>query len=138
MLPDTGDRTPYLQLALDARKVINALLRFMQTEDDVDPELLGSIQDASCSLRAISDRTSLFAHLQGRSAFEHYEQIQILGEVRETLKDDRLIEKLNAIIDRNVDAAARRRHAGNVVAFFSALESRALHHYKKAPVHTFA
>lgn len=138
MLPTIGDRTPYLQLALNAREVINALLRVRQAHEQVPAALLLAIEDAVASLTAVSERGSLFDHLREPSAFTRYEQIQTLAEVRDALKDDRLIEKLNTIIRPDADPDQRWQYAGDVLRFFSALESRALHHYKQAPTHVFA
>ena len=131
MLLTSGERIHYLSLALDARKAIKALCKLVET-GQANPELKRSIGDVVAYLNAVKGGGDLYAHLAGRSSFEHFEQIQTLDEVKNALNDERLTANLKSVLAAKNDKS-RREGAKYAIGFFSKLEARALHHYNQPP-----
>ncbi len=130
MVSASTDRTNYLSLALDARKTIKALGHLLQTGSE-SPELRQSLDDTVESLRALTSGGSLFSRLHGGSAYESYEQIRALQEIRLTMKDEHLADRLSAV-GANRDPAEENRNIEWAITFFSALENRALQRYNRS------
>jgi hypothetical protein len=127
MVSVNTDRTNYLSLALDARKTIKALMQASETGTET-PQLKGAIDDTVESLRALSSGALLFSHLQPQSPYQHYEQVKTLDEVQSAMKDEHLADRLSELKD-TVDPAHREKIIKLAIAFFSALENRALQRY---------
>ena len=127
MVSVNTDRTNYLSLALDARKTIKALMQASQTGTET-PELKGAIHDTVESLRALSSGALLFSHLHPQFPYQHYEQVKTLEEVQSAMKDEHLADRLSELKD-TVDPAHREEIIKLAIAFFSALENRALQRY---------
>jgi histidyl-tRNA synthetase len=130
MITRTEDRTPYLTLALDARKIVNGLLQYIN-HGDLRPNVQTYVGTLVNSLNALSTEGNLFDHLQQPSFFEHFEQIRTLVEVRKSVHDDHLIEKLQNFLNADPGNAATRAEAKDVLKFISALEARALQRYNQ-------
>lgn len=135
MLTPTSDSTNYLSLALDARKTIKALVAF--SENGVqNADLQTALNDAAESLKALNSGEALFAHLKPASSYEFYEQISTLQEVQLSMKDERLPEKLEMVVNAaNVDQ--RRDSAELALRFFVALENRALQKFSRSAGSSF-
>jgi hypothetical protein len=131
MVNTTADSANYLSLALDARKAIKALLQFSEKGTE-SVELKEALNDTVESLRALAvEGSSLFGRLHAQSPYQYYEQIKTLQEVQSAMKDERLADKL-ADLGSNRDPTQRREHIELAIAFFSALENRALQRYHRS------
>jgi hypothetical protein len=93
--------------------------------------------DVVASLDAISIGGPLFGHLTAPSSFEHYDQIQVLADVRSAFDDDQLAPKLKSILIADGDSPARQQNIDLAIEFFAALETRALRKYNEAAVPSF-
>lgn len=127
MVSVNTDRTNYLSLALDARKTIKALMQASETGTET-PQLKGAIEDTVQSLRALSSGALLFANLHPQFPYQHYEQVKTLEEVQSAMKDQHLADRLSELKD-TIDPARRKEIIELAIAFFSALENRALQRY---------
>jgi hypothetical protein len=131
MQADTEVRSRYLELALDARKVIDPLMTYFETGESTAP-LLESVQDAAESLRSIVHPAQFSAH--SKLAFEHYEQVLMLEEVRPSKDRGALLADLNTLLLPANDASAKKQAAYRVIEFFFAVETRALQYYARPPI----
>ncbi len=127
MATSFGDPTNYLSLALDARKVANALRQFSKTGVK-SRELVESLRDTVDSLNALQSGEALSSRLH--STYEYYEQIRTLKEVQQSMKERELIQKLASIVSGRKTEAQKR--AGIAVRFFTRLENRAMQRYNHA------
>jgi|ERR1700722_9188352 hypothetical protein len=128
MLPESNAR--YLSLALDARKVIDALVLFVKETDVPRMEVLvGGVLE---SLSAAHDRERLFSSTQRRSLFGDYERMQTLEEVKRKFPAEDISERLQQVLRKDIDAGLRRKNAEQAIQFFCALEGRALERYTQA------
>ena len=130
MVSANTDRTNYLSLALDARMIIRALLEFSETGNETE-RLRDAINDTANSLRALTSGAPLFSHLHDHFPYQYYEQIKTLQEVNNAMHEENLADKLSAIIS-TADAEQRRPNLDLAIAFFSALENRALQRYSSS------
>ena len=128
MLAESNAR--YLSLALDARKVIDALILFVKETDTPRMEtLVGKVLE---SLNASSDRERLFSSAQRRSLFGDYERMQTLEEVQRDFPTENIGDRLQELLRKDIDAELRKRSAEQAIQFFCALEGRALERYTQA------
>jgi len=130
MVSVNTDRTNYLSLALDARKTIKALILASETGSKT-PELKEAIDDTVKSLRALSTNSLLFAHLHPQFPYQHYEQVKTLQEVQSAMGNADLADRLSELSELNdaAEPAHRQELLKLAMAFFSALENRALQRY---------
>lgn len=129
MSSESEVRSRYLALALDARKVIDALIVFVDQE--VREEGLDqSLQEVINSLQA--KREDIFSPLRNRLAFsEYYEQVRTVGEA---LTDRAaIIEKLETVKARQATVEKQKQDAFEAIKLLSAIESRALYYYRPQP-----
>lgn len=131
MVSANTDRTNYLSLALDARMIIRALLQFSETGNETE-QLKEALKDTVESLRALTSGGALFSRLHAQFPYQYYEQIKTLQEVRTAMNDDHLADRLSAISDTE-DVKEREQNLQLAIAFFSALENRALQRYNSSP-----
>jgi hypothetical protein len=131
MIADAEIRDRYLSLALDARKIIDDLVVFVEEgrrPQDFQPRL----QDAVESLRRASGERNIFAPLRNNLPLEHYEQIRTVEEVTNAAAPGgKVIDDLSQILDETADPEARKNSAFDAIEFFYALERRALHNYNQ-------
>jgi hypothetical protein len=128
MLAESNAR--YLSLALDARKVIDALILFVKETDTPRMEtLVGKVLE---SLNASTDRERIFSSAQRRSLFGDYERMQTLEEVKREFPTENIGERLQELLRNDVDAQLRKKSAEQAIQFFCALEGRALERYTQA------
>lgn len=130
MVHGNTDRTNYLSLALDARKTINSLLKASETGEQ-SRELKEAITDTVESLRALSTGDLLFANLRPQFLYQYSEQVKTLEEVDSEMKDANVADKLSAL-NQPVSAEEKREIFKFAMAFFSALENRALQRYSNS------
>jgi hypothetical protein len=135
MVSVNTDRTNYLSLALDARKTIKALRQASETGNESD-ELKGAIEDTVESLRALSTGALLFARLHPQFPYQHYEQVKTLEEVQSAMKEEHLADRLSEL-NRTADPGHREELIKLAIAFFSALENRALQRYNTSASSAF-
>jgi hypothetical protein len=111
MSSESEVRSRYLALALDARKVIDALIVFVDKEER-EQGFDQSLQEVIESLQA--KREDIFSPLRNRLAFsEYYEQVRTVGEVANDRAE--IIQKLETVktgqaaMENAESNAARRR-----------------------------
>lgn len=128
MIADAEIRDRYLSLALDARKIIDDLVVFVE-EGRRPQDFQSRLQDAVESLRRASGERNIFAPLRNNLPLEHYEQIRTVEEV--AAAPGKVIEDLSHILDETADPETTRNSAFDAIDFFYALERRALHNYNQ-------
>jgi hypothetical protein len=131
MQADTEVRSRYLALALDARKVIDPLMTYFETGESTGP-LLELVRDAAESLKSIVDPAQFSTH--SKLAFEHYEQVLMLEEVRPSKDRDELLNDLDTLLLAAGDVSTKKEAAYRVIEFFFAVETRALQYYARPPI----
>lgn len=136
MSSDIDVRSRYLALALDARKVIDALIVFVD-QGKREQGLDESLEDAIGSLQAATEKKDFFSPLSNRVAFsEYYEQVRTIEEALKPEQREEVIRKLLAvkdIKDNQADIARQTEDAYQAIKLLSAIESRALHYYRPQP-----
>lgn len=133
MQSDSESRSRYLALALDARKVIDALLSYVETGNS-SPQDLAALDDAVGSLESIKDGTQLSRQTHSHLAFDHYEQVTTLDQVRTGHDREQIIDDLLVIKTAPAGQEPTRAAATRAIQFFFAVESRALQYYNRPPV----
>jgi len=131
MQADMEVRSRYLALALDARKVIDPLVSYLETGESTG-QLRESVQEAAESLKSIVDSGQLSTH--SKLAFEHYEQVLMLEEVRPSKHRGELLNDLNTLLLPADDVSVKKEAAYRVIEFFFAVETRALQYYARPPI----
>jgi hypothetical protein len=131
MLAAMGDNTNSLSLALDARTAVKALNAWRKG-GEAHQELKVAMKDAVTSLRALNSGTALFENLSPSSSFESYEQIQTLQEVQSAFPNDDVADKLALAMNEGIDATQHQQYVAFAIAFFSALEKRALQKFNQS------
>lgn len=131
MIADAEVRDRYLSLALDSRKIIDALVVFVEEGRRV-PDLEPSLLDAVESLRRARGERSIFAPLRTELGLEHYEQLRMVDQVSEAVdKQKNIIAKLSDLLNQNTDVERQKTNAFDAINFFYALERQALHYYSE-------
>src|ERR1700687_1120943 len=97
MLGKPTDTGSALSLALGSRLAIKALIA-LQNQATPDVTLKAALEAAVTPPDAIGTGGPLFGHLPAPSSFEHYDQIQVLDDVRPAIGDDQLAEKLHSVV----------------------------------------
>jgi hypothetical protein len=134
MSSESEVRSRYLALALDARKVIDYLITFVdkdRREDSLDQSLL----DVIVSLEAVTENTDIFSPSRNRLAFsEYYEQVRTVQEAL-PLPDERvqIVQKLRTVEANKATAEKQKEDAFDAILLLSAIESRALYYYRPQP-----
>jgi hypothetical protein len=132
MQAETEVRSRYLALALDARKVIDPLMNYFETGKSTAP-LIESVQEAAESLQSIDDPIRFSQPTHSKLAFEHYEQVLMLEEIRPSKDRGELINDLNALL-ADSDDLKKKEAAYRLIEFFFAVETRALQYYSRPPI----
>jgi hypothetical protein len=126
-------RSRYLALALDARKVIDALIIFVdkgEREGDLDQ----SLQDAIASLQAVKEKKDIFSPLRSLLAFsEYYEQVRTVDEALKPTEREQIVEKLLTVKTQSADLKKQQDDAFEAIKLLSTIESRALYYYRPQP-----
>lgn len=131
MSSESEVRSRYLALALDARKVIDALILFVDKEKR-DENLETSLQGVIDSLEK-TEQKDIFSPLRSRSAFsEYYEQVRTVDETLSG-KEKGLLEKLLTVKSAQGALDQQKHDAYEAIKLLSAIESRALYYYRPQP-----
>jgi hypothetical protein len=132
MSSESEVRSRYLALALDARKVIDTLIVFVDQERR-EEGLDGSLQEVIDSLKS-TERKDIFSPLRNRSAFsEYYEQVRTVHEALKPEERGTVVEKLLTIKSNHGALEEQKEHAYQAIKLLSAIESRALYYYRPQP-----
>jgi len=132
MSSESDVRSRYLALALDARKVIDTLIVFVdqeKREEDFDQslqEVIGSLQEV--------EKKDIFLPLRNRLGFsEYYEQVRTIEEALKPPERTQIIKHLLTVKDNEADMVRRKEDAYLAIKLLSAIESRALYYYRPQP-----
>jgi hypothetical protein len=125
---DSEIRSRYLALALDARRMMDVLIPFVDSGRRSD-SLDTTVKEAIDALTSVNDGG---ASVHSNLAFDEYEQVLTLDEIKSQEERKPLIRDLEIIAGPHgqktqVEAAMR------VLEFFFAVESRALQYYNRPP-----
>ncbi len=133
MSPESEVRSRYLALALDARKVIDSLIVFVdqgKREDGLDQ----SLQDVIDSLQVVTQNKDIFSPLRNRLGFsEYYEQVRTVNEALKSAEKTHIVERLLTVKANEADALTQKEDAYQAIKLLSAIESRALYYYRPQP-----
>ena len=137
MPADYEARSRYLALALDARRVMDLLLVFVQSGERA-ADFVPSVRAIIESLQSMGSAESLLQSLQNRLTLPSYEQMTTLDEV--ISPDDRrvLADKLALLITEGSSIESQKESALETIRFLYDVESRALHHYNEPGSSQFA
>ena len=126
-------RSRYLALALDARKVIDTLIVFVDQEKR-EQGLEQSLQDVIGSLQAATEKKDVFTGLSNRIAFsEYYEQVRTVEEALKPSERADVIRRLLTVKNNQGEIANQKEDAFQAIKLLSAIESRALYYYRPQP-----
>jgi len=116
-----------LALALDIRKLSDALIGLAEDDDVVSPHVHDAINKVLSSLEGTGQQTSVKA-LRDRGSFGRYENVVTVKEAITAAQRNELIQKLRAILTAQAPEL-RRESALEAISFFDSLERRALYRY---------
>jgi hypothetical protein len=127
---DSEIRSRYLALALDARRILDALVPFAESRQRSDT-LDSAVGDAIDALTSVTEGTGANV-VHSNLAFDEYEQVLTLDEIKNQEERRTVISDLRLVLapdggDAQLAAAIR------VLEFFFAVESRALQYYNRPP-----
>jgi hypothetical protein len=129
MSSESEVRSRYLALALDARKVIDALIPFVdkgERQGDLDQ----SLQDAISSLQAVKEKKDIFSPSRNLLAFsEYYEQVRTVKPTER----EQIVERLVRVKTQTADLKQQQDDAFEAIKLLSTIESRALYYYRPQP-----
>ncbi|MGO9403913.1 MAG: hypothetical protein ACLPVW_10645 [Terriglobales bacterium] len=132
MSSESEVRSRYLALALDARKVIDALILFVD-QDRREEGLDGSLQEVIDSLKS-TEKKDIFSPLRNRSAFsEYYEQVRTVHEALKPEERGQVVQRLLTIKSNEGALDEQKEDAYQAIKLLSAIESRALYYYRPQP-----
>jgi hypothetical protein len=133
MSSDSDVRSRYLALALDARKLIDVLIAFVdrgERREGFD----NCLQEVIDSLSASAAEENLFSPLHNPLAFsEFYEQVRAVNEALKHSKPGEIVQKLLTVKAQDADEAKQKQDAYEAIKLLSAIESRALYRYRPQP-----
>jgi hypothetical protein len=127
---DSAIRSRYLALALDARRILDALVPFVDSGHRSESlntavrEAIEALTSTTAGIRANPVHSNL--------AFDEYEQVLTLDEIKSQEDRKTIINDLETIAAPNGDEI-QGQAAMRVLEFFFAVESRALQHYNRPP-----
>lgn len=128
---DSEIRSRYLALALDARRMLDALIPFVDSGQR-SPLLDTAVNDAIEALTSVTEGTGTRA-VRSKLAFDEYEQVLTIDEIKSQEERKEIIKDLQRIA--SLHGTAPDQHAAmQVLEFFFAVESRALRYYNQPPV----
>lgn len=133
MSSESEVRSRYLALALDARRVIDALIVFVDQgtrQEDLDQ----SLQEAIVSLQSVTEKKDVFSPARNRLAFsEYYEQVRTVGEALKPDERGQIVQILSTVKSNQADIEKQKQDAFKAIELLSAIESRALYYYRPQP-----
>jgi len=133
MSSESEVRSRYLALALDARRVIDVLIVFVD-QDRREEGFEGAVQEVINSLQSITEKKDVFSPLRNRSAFsEYYEQVRTVHEALKPNERGEIVNKLLAVKSNEGALEQQKEDAFEAIKLLSAIESRALYYYRPQP-----
>jgi hypothetical protein len=133
MSSESEVRSRYLALALDARKVIDALIVFVD-QGERQADLDQSLQAAITSLQTVTDKKDIFSPTRNRLAFsEYYEQVRTLQEALNPAERRQIVDTLSTVKNQSADLGKQKDDAFEAIKLLSTIESRALYYYRPQP-----
>jgi hypothetical protein len=132
MSSESEVRSRYLALALDARKIIDSLILFVDQgtrEQGFDDSLQGAIE----SLLA-TKKEQIFSPTRNHLSFsEYYEQVRTVHEALSQEEMGKIVQKLSTVKSNQADLHQQQDDAFEAIKLLSAIESRALYYYRPQP-----
>jgi hypothetical protein len=128
---DSEIRSRYLALALDARRIMDALIPFVESGQRSE-SLETSVREAIDALTSVTEGTGTNV-VHSNLAFDEYEQVLTLDEIKNQEDRKTVISDLVQIAGPDNGGEAQRQAAMRVLEFFFAVESRALQYYNRPP-----
>jgi len=133
MSSESEVRSRYLALALDARRVIDALIVFVDQERR-EEGFEASLQEVIDSLQTITEKKDIFSPLRNRSSFsEYYEQVRTVHEALKPEDRGEIVQKLLTVRSNAGALEVQKQDAFEAIKLLSAIESRALYYYRPQP-----
>jgi hypothetical protein len=121
-----------LALALDARKVIDSLILFVD-QGTREQGFDDSLQKAIESLRA-TEKSQIFSPARNHLSFsEYYEQVRTVHEALKPEEMGKIVQKLSTVKSNQADVREQKNDAYEAIKLLSAIESRALYYYRPQP-----
>jgi hypothetical protein len=130
MVADYEARSRYLSLALDARRLIDLLLAFVQSGERA-ADFERSVGDIIESLQSMGSAETLLASFQTRLPVRNYEQITTWDEVIPREARNELAGKLAVLLAETGTSESQQQSAMETIRFLYDVESRALHHFNE-------
>jgi len=127
---DSEVRSRYLALALDARRIMDVLIPFVDSGKR-NESLDIAVKEAIDALGSVSG-DSATSPVRSNLAFDEYEQVLTIDEVKGQEERKEVIADLRQIASSK-DSGTQQEAAMRVLEFFFAVESRALQHYDRPP-----
>jgi len=127
---DSEVRSRYLALALDARRVMDVLIPFVDSGKR-NESLDVAVKEAIDALSGVTGAPGTSA-VRSNLAFDEYEQVLTIDEVKSKEERKEVIADLQRVANPQ-DSDTERKAAMRVLEFFFAVESRALQHYDRPP-----
>jgi hypothetical protein len=124
-MPNRGERTNYLSLALQARSAIKRLRRVLEGEEPT-AELKSALGAALNSLIEPTPQSGPVSRLHDEAGFNRFEEVQTVEEVLRALDNSDLKNEIERICAGKTYSEEDVRAT---IVFFSAVENRALYHY---------
>jgi hypothetical protein len=127
---DSEIRSRYLALALDARRILDVLVPFVESGERND-SLDSAIKEAIVALNSVAEG-AVVGTVHSNLAFDEYEQVLTIDEIKNQEDRKTVVRDLERITGLQ-DSEAQRQAALRVLEFFFAVESRALQYYNRPP-----
>src|ERR1039457_3368448 len=116
---DSDIRSRYLALALDARRIMDALLPFVESAKR-DERLDTSVKEAIDALNSVSEGSGVNT-VHSSLAFDEYEQVLTLDEIKNQEDRKTVIRDLEQIAAVQTGGPQQVQAAMRVLEFFFAL-----------------
>jgi hypothetical protein len=127
---DSEIRSRYLALALDARRLMDVLIPFVDSGKR-NESLDIAVREAIDALTSVTEGVGTNV-VHSNLAFDEYEQVLTLDEIKNQKDRKTVIRDLEQIASPD-GGEAQRQAAMRVLEFFFAVESRALQYYNRPP-----
>ena len=130
MLTDYETRTRYLALALEARRVMDLLLVFVEKGERIEG-FESSVRSIIDALQSIGSAENLLVSLQTRPPFRNFEQIITLDEMIGPNDRKLFAEKLGVLIAHGSSRAVQEQSAIETIHILYEVEGRSLHYFNE-------
>ena len=127
---DSEIRSRYLALALDARRLMDVLIPFVDSGKR-NESLDTAVREAIGALTSVTEGAGTNV-VHSNLAFDEYEQVRTIDEIKNQEGRKTVISDLERIVGPDT-GKPQRQAAMRVLEFFFAVESRALQYYNHPP-----